>query len=185
MPEKKIELIYRAGLLHDIGKIGIPDSILQKPSPLTNEEINKIERHPELGANLLKTSQSLANLIPIIRHHHERYDGTGYPAGLKGNEIPIEARILTIADAMDAMISNRPYRNGLTNHALLDQIESGSGSQFDPQIASVTIDLLRSEGEKLIPGFADLNIYDYPSEQMELTFSKNSAELVQNHVLRQ
>ena len=185
LPEKKIELIYRAGLLHDIGKIGIPDSILQKPSPLTNEEIKKIERHPELGANLLKTSQSLANLIPIIRHHHERYDGTGYPAGLKGNEIPIEARILTIADAIDAMISNRPYRNGLTNHALLDQIESGSGSQFDPQIASVTIDLLRSEGEKLIPGFTDLNIYDYPSEQMELTFSKNSAELVQNHVLRQ
>lgn len=185
LPEKKIELIYRAGLLHDIGKIGIPDSILQKPSPLTNEEIKKIERHPELGANLLKTSQILANLIPTIRHHHERYDGTGYPAGLKGNEIPIEARILTIADAIDAMISNRPYRNGLTNHALLDQIGRGSGSQFDPQVASVTIDLLRSEGEKLIPGFADLNIYDYPSEQMELTFSKNSAELVQNHVLRQ
>ena len=185
LPEKKIELIYRAGLLHDIGKIGISDSILQKPFPLTNEEIKKIEKHPELGANLLKTSQILANLIPIIRHHHERYDGTGYPAGLKGNEIPLEARILTIADAIEAMISNRPYRNGLTNHALLDQIESGSGSQFDPQVASVTIDLLRSEGEKLIPGFTDLNIYDYPSEQLELTFSENSAVLVQNHVLRQ
>lgn len=185
LPEKKIELIYRAGLLHDIGKIGISDSILQKPFPLTNEEIKKIERHPELGANLLKTSQILANLIPIIRHHHERYDGTGYPAGLKGNEIPFEARILTIADAIDAMISNRPYRNGLSNYALLDQIGSGSGSQFDPQVASVTIDLLRSEGEKLIPGFADLNIYDYPSEQLELTFSENSAVLVQNNVLRQ
>jgi hypothetical protein len=86
---------------------------------------------------------------------------------------------------MDAMISNRPYRNGLTNHALLDQIESGSGSQFDPQIASVTIDLLRSEGEKLIPGFANLNTYDYPREQLELTFPDHSAVLAQNHVLRQ
>jgi len=185
LPEKKIELIYRAGLLHDMGKIGIPDSILQKPFPLTNEEIKKIERHPDLGANLLKTSQSLANLIPIIRHHHERYDGTGYPDGLKGNEIPLEARILTIADALDAMISNRPYRNGLSNQKLLDQIERGSSTQFDPQVASVLIELLKSEGEKLLPGFAYPNINDYASEQLELTFSENSAVLVQNHVLRQ
>lgn len=182
LPEKKIELIYRAGLLHDIGKIGISDSILQKPFPLTNEEIKKIEKHPELGANLLKTSQILANLIPIIRHHHERYDGTGYPAGLKGNEIPLEARILTIADAMEAMISNRPYRNGLTNQALLDQIGRGSGTQFDPQVVSVTIDLLRSEGEKLIPGFANLNTNEYESEQMELTIPQNTAVLVRDQV---
>ena len=121
LPAEKVGVLRAAGLLHDIGKVGVPDSILTKKSALTGEEWNPIRTHPELGVEILKHVIDLVNCLPAIRHHHEHYDGSGYPGGLKTAGIPIEARILSIADAYDAMTSPRPYRAQLTlEDALLE-----------------------------------------------------------------
>ena len=111
LPPEKIGVIRTAGLLHDIGKIGIPDSILNKDGMLDEQEWRQIRSHPEMGVEILRYVAELSNSLPIILNHHEHYDGSGYPAGLKGKEIPLEARLLSIADAYDAMTSLRPYHN--------------------------------------------------------------------------
>ncbi len=134
LPQDRIATIRAAGLLHDIGKIAIPDSILNKEEPLTEEEWKPVKAHPELGTEILRHVIDLVNCLPAILHHHEHYDGKGYPSGMKGDSIPMEARILAIADAYDAITSMRPYRELLSPRKALDELKRCSGTQFDPEL---------------------------------------------------
>ena len=134
---EKVTTIRAAGLLHDIGKIAVPDQILNKAGPLTEEEFEPIRAHPELGMEILKHVIDLVNCLPAILHHHEQYDGSGYPHGLKGEDIPLEARILAIADVYDAITSIRPYRNQLTSQEALEELRRCAGTQFDPELVRV------------------------------------------------
>lgn len=127
--------IDRGALLHDIGKIGIPESILRKAGPLTEKEKDIIKEHPMLGYEMVEEFPSLRKASRVVLFHHESYDGSGYPYGLKGEEIPLEARIFSIADTLDAITSDRPYRKGQSFRAAFDEIERFRGSQFDPHIA--------------------------------------------------
>ena len=147
LKEQQIELIRKASLLHDVGKLGIPDTILSKPARLNREEYEIIKRHPEAGALLLSKSPSLAPLIPIVRYHHEFYDGHGYPVGLKGNAIPIEARIVSVADTIEAMGADRPYRKALEISYIIGELKRCSGTQFDPRVVQVAVKLLEGEGQ--------------------------------------
>jgi putative two-component system response regulator len=139
----RIKLIRTASLLHDIGKIGIPDSILFKTNSLTEEEFNIIKKHPARGAEIVRTNNTMGELVPLIRHHHERFDGQGYPDGLSGREIPLEARILCLADAVQAMGSDRPYRNALTREEIISEVEKHTGTQFDPQVAKAFLKMFK------------------------------------------
>jgi diguanylate cyclase (GGDEF)-like protein/putative nucleotidyltransferase with HDIG domain len=140
--EKQIDLIRRASLLHDIGKLGISMGILTKPSRLTTEEYEIIKSHAALGGELVKNSPSLRSLVPIIRHHHEFFNGMGYPDKLSGKQISIEARIVAVADAVEAMTSDRPYRKALRLEQVIDELRRHSGTQFDPLVAKEAIRLL-------------------------------------------
>jgi HD-GYP domain-containing protein (c-di-GMP phosphodiesterase class II) len=140
---EETENLNLAGLLHDIGKIGIDESILRKPSKLTPAEFGEIRKHPEYAANILATIPQLRHIIPSIKHHHERYDGNGYPAGLRGEDIPYFSRILAIADTFDAMNSSRPYRAALPFSVCLAEIERCSGTQFDPEISAMAVKAFR------------------------------------------
>lgn len=134
LPERKIERIRTAALLHDIGKIGIDDSILNKAGSLSDLEFSAIKNHPAIGAEIIKDVAFLNDVLDIVKHHHERYDGKGYPDGLKGKDIPIETSILTIADSFDAMITDRPYRKSMTLDLALKEILANGGTQFNPEI---------------------------------------------------
>jgi diguanylate cyclase (GGDEF)-like protein/putative nucleotidyltransferase with HDIG domain len=138
-----IEMVREAALLHDIGKIGIPENILTKTGRLTKEEFDIIKQHVEMSITIIKHLPSLNHVIPAVIGHHERWDGKGYPRGLKGENIPLSARCLSIADSFDAMTSDRPYRAGLSVSAAINEIENGIGTQFDPQIANLFIKLVR------------------------------------------
>jgi len=140
-----IQKIYWAGLVHDIGKILIPNSLLSKPGKLSGEEFSELKRHPEYGAKVLESSQELKEIVTIVRYHHERWDGSGYPEGLSGKRIPEESRILAIADAFDAMTSNRPYRESLSWEYAINEIKTYAGKQFDPEIAMIFIDFINRE----------------------------------------
>ncbi len=139
LSEEDKDVLYIASSLHDIGKVGIPDSILLKKDKLTDEEFRIIKRHPDIGADILKPLPPMARETDIIRYHHERYDGKGYPSGIGGQEIPLLSRIITLADAYDAMTSDRPYRNGLLTDKAIEEIKRCTGSQFDPELASIFI----------------------------------------------
>jgi diguanylate cyclase (GGDEF)-like protein/putative nucleotidyltransferase with HDIG domain len=145
LSDAQIQLIRKGALLHDIGKLGIPEEILQKPSRLTAAEYEIMKCHPTLGADLVEKSPALRPLVPIIRHHHEFFNGRGYPDKLKGNQIPIEARIVALADAVEAMSSERPYRNAFDIPAVINEINRCAGSQFDPVIVEVAISVIESE----------------------------------------
>ena len=144
LPEDKIATIRAASLLHDIGKVGIPDSILSKEGPLTDEEWEPVKAHPQLGVEILRHIIDLANCLPAILHHHERYDGKGYPSGLKSDNIPIEGRILAIADAYDAMISPRSYREQLSSQEALNELKRCAGTQFDPELVDIFCEIIES-----------------------------------------
>ena len=120
--------------MHDIGKIGVEDAILRKPHQLTKAEFRKLQLHPVIGADILSGLRNLQHIIPGVRHHHENYDGTGYPDGLKGDDIPLMARILAVADAYDAMGSDRPYRDGMPLEHVESILVGGSGTQWDPEV---------------------------------------------------
>jgi len=135
LDEKIQRNVQLCALLHDVGKIGVPISVLRKKDKLTDEDWNQIRRHSVLGAEIISPIRQLEELIPNIRHHHERYDGKGYPGNLKGEEIPLIARILAVADTFDALTSERPYRNGLSDKAALEEIEHCKGTQLDPSCA--------------------------------------------------
>lgn len=143
MSDKESEDIHAVALLHDIGKIGVPDSILNKPGRLTNEEYSIMKKHPVIGAEILKDINILKGLDIGAKYHHERYDGKGYPEGLKGDEIPYIAKIIGIADAYDAMSSNRVYRKRFSDEKILQELEKCKGTQFDPDIADAFIRLLK------------------------------------------
>ncbi|MFA6692517.1 MAG: HD domain-containing phosphohydrolase, partial [Acholeplasmataceae bacterium] len=138
-------MLKAISVLHDIGKIAIDDQILNKPGKLNNEEWENIKRHPEIGYRILSSSPEYIQIAEDILYHHERYDGKGYPRGLKGEEIPIRARIITIADSFDAMISDRPYRKALSKQEALNEIKKCAGTQFDPKIAELFIELFQEE----------------------------------------
>ncbi len=139
--------IYMMGFLHDVGKIGIPDSIINKPSQLTDEEYAIIQKHPLMGANILENITELPKLITGAKWHHERYDGKGYPDGIAGDEIPMEARIIAVADTYDSMSSKRSYRDVLPQATVRAEIEKGKGTQFDPTFADAMISLIDADTE--------------------------------------
>jgi HD-GYP domain-containing protein (c-di-GMP phosphodiesterase class II) len=128
------EAVYQAGLLHDIGKIGVDDALLHKKSMLTSAEFRKITKHPEIGHTIISELKNLNHILPGILHHHERFDGRGYPAKLAGRDIPQMARILSVADAFDAMGSDRPYRTGMNREEIEQVLLRGAGSQWDPEV---------------------------------------------------
>ncbi len=145
-----IHKIHLAGLLHDIGKIGVKESILNKPGKLTNDEYKHIYDHPVTGAKILTPVLKDKDILSFIRHHHERYDGTGRPDGLKGEEIPLGARILAVADTFDAITSDRPYRKALTVDFALKEIKRCSGSQFDPIVVIHFMDFAEEKLKNVI-----------------------------------
>jgi putative nucleotidyltransferase with HDIG domain len=134
LPRDDVEAIYVSALLHDIGKIGIDDRILQKAGDLTREEFAEIQRHPMIGWNILKGLKNLQHVLPGVRNHHEAWNGKGYPDGLAGEDIPLMARIIAVADSFDAMGSDRPYRKGMPIEQLEAIFRRGAGQQWDPQI---------------------------------------------------
>jgi putative nucleotidyltransferase with HDIG domain len=139
---EQVEAIKRGAYLHDIGKMAIPDDILKKPGPLTAEERETIERHPELGRGLIREIPFLAPAIEITYAHHERWDGSGYPAGLKGDEIPLSARIFCVVDQWDALISDRPYRDAWPRAEAITYVVENTGTIFDPRIAEAFLHLV-------------------------------------------
>ena len=149
LSDEDLKNLEIGGLFHDIGKIGIPDSILQKNGHLSKYEYSIIKKHPEIGANILSSTSVFQDIIPIVKYHHERYDGRGYPEQLSGKKIPLLARITAIADTFDAMTSKRYYRDSLPIEIVISEIEKCSGSQFDPKIAEAFIEILKNDYEKI------------------------------------
>ncbi len=145
--EEQIDVVRNAGILHDIGKIGISETILQKPGPLTDQELIAVQDHPAIGEKICKPLRSANLLLTVIRHHQERYDGDGYPDRLAGDEIPIEARVIAVADAYDAMTSPRPYRPPMSQRQVLGTMRREAGSQWDPEVIRVFLQLIEEERE--------------------------------------
>ncbi len=149
LSEEQIKILRIGGLFHDIGKIGIPDSILLKTDKLSDDEYSEIKNHPSIGAHILGAASIFKDIIPIVKHHHERFDGRGYPSGLQGEEIPFLARIAAVADTFDAMTSKRSYRDALDIQYVKDEIQRCKGTQFDPQIADAFLDILENNFDKI------------------------------------
>jgi putative nucleotidyltransferase with HDIG domain len=143
LPIDQQTIVVRAALVHDIGKVGVTDQIIGKPGKLTDEEINIMRRHPNIGAEILERMEGFQEIIPLVRHHHERWDGHGYPDGLIGEEIALGTRILTMADSLDAMLSDRPYRPTRSLREVLSEIKQCSGQQFDPQVVTALLALAK------------------------------------------
>ena len=140
--EKEQDNLRKAALLHDIGKIGIPDSVLNKPSRLTDEEYAVMKTHVTRGAEILKDFTLIEHVVEGARYHHERYDGKGYPDGLKGEEIPLYGRIIAVADAFDAMTANRIYRKRQDFDYVMSELHKGRGTQFDPELLDIFLKLI-------------------------------------------
>ncbi|HLH44152.1 MAG TPA: HD-GYP domain-containing protein [Bryobacteraceae bacterium] len=156
LPEGDVEIIRLGAWLHDVGKIGIPDAVLQKAGPLTAEELGLVKLHPQIGRKILERAPGFEPLLDSVELHHEDFDGGGYPYGLVGQRIPLAARVIRVADAFDAMTSDRAYRPGLTAEAALKEIESGSGRQFDPSCAAALLRVVRRRGRREIGRGTDL-----------------------------
>ena len=150
LPSDQLDALSLGALLHDVGKIGVPDRILQKPGRLTDEEYQIIKRHPVLGARMLASVRELAPAVPAVRHHHERFDGKGYPEGLVGEDIPLGARIISVVDAFDSMVRERPYGYGISRETALEEIENNSGTQFDPQVVRALLEVVWELGDRRV-----------------------------------
>ena len=161
LPLNQMESLRQAALLHDIGKIAISENVLNKRGKLTQDEYEYVKRHAEIGAAFLETSHGLRHLATFIRHHHERWDGLGYPSRLQGEAIPFEARILAICDAVEVMASDRPYRRAWSLPEIIAELKRASGIQFDPKIAEIFVSILEREGDKLLVNSA-YNVAPYP-----------------------
>lgn len=140
LPEKEVREIFLGSIVHDVGKIGIKDNILNKPSKLTEEEFEEIKKHPEIGKKVLSKLVNMEEAINIVYCHHEKWNGKGYPSGLKGLDIPISSRIVTIADYWDAIITDRPYRKAIPIKEALKIMRSESAQTFDPDILNIFLD---------------------------------------------
>jgi putative nucleotidyltransferase with HDIG domain len=143
--QKQLDDLHRGGLLHDLGKIGIPPEILDKAGKLTDEEYQIMREHVRIGARILEPIEAYAKIIPVVLHHHEYYDGSGYPDGLSGEDIELGARIFTLADHYDALISDRPYRAGLSRETVIGFIEEDSGTKFDPKVVEAFLEVMVQE----------------------------------------
>ena len=141
-PQEKADELYQAGMVHDIGKIGISDSILKKAARLTDDEYQTIKTHPEIGYQIVRPCIESETILNVVRYHHERYDGKGYPEGLRGEEIPLEARIASVADTFDAMNSNRVYRRRCDRSYVVQELQRGRGTQFDPQVVDTFMTII-------------------------------------------
>jgi two-component system cell cycle response regulator len=139
---RQLEIVRRAAELHDVGKVAIPDSILRKPGPLDEEEWAFMQRHPVIGERILDAAPSLAEEARLVRAHHERYDGQGYPSGLKGNDIPLGARVVAVCDAYHAMVAGRPYKAAMSHDAAMAELKRCAGTQFDPQVVDAFVECL-------------------------------------------
>jgi HD-GYP domain-containing protein (c-di-GMP phosphodiesterase class II) len=145
LPQEEIERVRIASLLHDLGKLAVSAEILDKPTALTDGEWQAIGEHPRIGQVILEQASSLREAIPVVLHHHERFNGGGYPHGLKGNEIPLGARIVSVADAYHAMVHERPYSQAKTHEDALAELQRHAGTQFDPEVVSVFCTLYAKE----------------------------------------
>lgn len=145
LSEKDLSDLEVAALLHDIGKVGIPDAILNKPGKLTSEEYALMKKHPEYGWAVLRQIPGMESASLLILHHHESFDGRGYPGGLKGREIPVGSRIVSVIDAFDAMVSSRPYREGLPFEEAKRRLREAAGTQFDPDVVAHFVPMARAE----------------------------------------
>ena len=150
LSEDDLEKLKIGGLFHDIGKIGVPDSILLKESKLTDEAYSEIKNHPSIGKHILSNAAIFQDIIPIVYHHHEKFDGFGYPRRLKGEEIPLLARIAAIADTFDAMTSKRSYRNALPIEVVREEFQKFSGTQFDPELVTIFLDILDNHYDEIL-----------------------------------
>ncbi len=142
MPRRQLDNIYYSGLLHDIGKIAVPDSILNKPEKLTEDEYEAVKVHTFVGADILSSLTTVDNIAAGARDHHERYDGSGYPRGISGNDISLEGRIIGVADAYDAMASERVYRETINREKIREEFERECGRQFDPKIVKILLEMI-------------------------------------------
>ena len=149
LSEEDLKKLKLGGLFHDIGKIGVPDNILLKTEKLTDDEYSEIKNHPTIGAHILSNATMFKDIIPIVKHHHERFDGRGYPSQLKGEEIPYLARITAIADTYDAMTSKRAYRDPLPLEVVKAEFEKNAGTQFDSELVSVFLDILNNHYDEI------------------------------------
>jgi len=138
-------MIKQAAMLHDLGKIGISENILLKKGKLTVKEFEEIKRHPQIGADIIRPIQVLHGLIPFIFYHHERWDGKGYPSGIRGEDIPLGARIIAIADVYQALISDRPYHKAFSENVAVGIIKKASGTQFDPRIVNIFLKIINKK----------------------------------------
>ncbi len=149
LSDDDLRLLQLGGLFHDIGKIGVPDDILKKNAKLTDDEYSEIKNHPSIGAHILSSATIFKDIIPIVKHHHEKYDGTGYPGKLAGNDIPYLARIAAVADSFDAMTSKRIYRDSLPLDVVINEFRRCRGTQFDPEIDDVFLDILENHFDEI------------------------------------
>ena len=150
--DARLDELYMIALLHDAGKIGIPDGILNKPGKLTPEEYEQVKKHSGMGASILKNISKDPKFEKCALYHHERYDGTGYPEGLKGNGIPEEARIVAVADAYDSMSSDRSYRSHLSQEEIIEELKRGMGTQFDPGFAGIMLEIIEDDKDYKLRG---------------------------------
>jgi putative nucleotidyltransferase with HDIG domain len=134
LDKERVSILRQGALLHDVGKLAVPSSVLLKRGPLSEAEVGQMRRHPAAGARMLETLGAPATILPVVLHHHERWDGAGYPAGSRGEEIPLEARVLCIVDSFDAMTSTRPYRAPRRPDEAWDELQRCAGTQFDPEL---------------------------------------------------
>ncbi len=149
LSEDDLKKLKLGGLFHDIGKIGVPDSILLKTDKLTDDEYSEVKNHPSIGAHILSNATMFKDIIPIVKHHHERFDGRGYPSKLAGEDIPYLARITAVADTFDAMTSKRAYRDPLSLDIVKSEFENNKGTQFDPHIADIFLDILNNHYDEI------------------------------------